>query len=273
MTEAHPPAWVTCAPSGDPEEARALARECGLRFVERGVRTLGIFLAEAGENPVLVLARDRALLHVPGVEDRGGRRGRDEAPGFRLTPGMSVLRLLRAARGEHDPLVRAAGLRPGDRVLDATLGLGGDALLAAQATGAPVVGLEASALLAACARASLARLRGPGPAPAEAAARIEVRWQDHRAALAALPDHAFDVVLLDPMFRAPGASAPAFDLVRAFADGAPLSPETLRQARRVARRGVLVKDSPPGVELARLGLSPVPGRRLPRIVFGWADAR
>ena len=43
--------------------------------------------------------------------------------------------------------------------------------------------------------------------------------------------------------------------------------------QRVARRGVLVKDAPPGNELVRLGLRPLPSRRSPRIVFGWAAAQ
>ncbi|HXN83293.1 MAG TPA: hypothetical protein VN883_12530, partial [Myxococcales bacterium] len=82
----------------------------------------------------------------------------------------------------------------------------------------------------------------------------------------------FDVVLFDPMFRRAGEAAPLFDLVRTLAEHAPLRAEDLLEARRVARRGVLVKDAWPGAELARLRLTPLPSRRLPRIVFGWAPA-
>ena len=75
------------------------------------------------------------------------------------------------------------------------------------------------------------------------------------------------------MFQGSAAqSAPIFDLVRELAEHAPLDPDTLEEARRVARRGVLIKDAPPGRELARLGLEPLPSRRGPRIVFGWAAA-
>jgi hypothetical protein len=88
-----------------------------------------------------------------------------------------------------------------------------------------------------------------------------------------MPDRSVDVVLLDPMFRSAGESGALFDLVRELAEHAPLAPETLAHARRVARRGVLVKDAPPGHELARLGLRPLPSRRSPRIVFGWAAAQ
>lgn len=248
---------VTTAPSGSFEEARELAGRFGLEAQPRADRVVPELVEAAGGAPVLILSKARAdMVH----------RGRV----FRASVGMAYLRLVRARRGETDPLVRAAGLSPGEEVLDATLGLGGDALIAAHATGAKVTGLEASPVLAAFVAAGLCRLLVPGQV---AAARIEVRCADHRAALREMPDRSVDVVLLDPMFRSAGESGALFDLVRDLAEHAPLAPETLAHARRVARRGVLVKDAPPGHELARLGLQPLPSRRSPRIVFGWAAAQ
>jgi predicted methyltransferase len=162
-----------------------------------------------------------------------------------------------------------AELRPGDRVLDATLGLGGDALLAAHATGTRVLGLEAEGILGAFTAAGLRRV--PGPAR-EAARHIEVQRADHREYLRSQPDGSFDVVLLDPMFRRAGEAGPLFELLRAHAQHAPLDAATLREARRVARRGVLVKDAAPGHELHRLGLVPRITRRSAAIAFGWADS-
>ena len=74
------------------------------------------------------------------------------------------------------------------------------------------------------------------------------------------------------MFRDAQESNPPFDLLRRHGEHAPLEPETLREARRVARRGVLVKDAAPGTELTRLGLVPLPSRRTAHVVFGWAPA-
>lgn len=251
---------MTCAPSGDEAEASAIAAACGLLARPRQGRTVELLLEEAGGAPVLVLGRSRADLHVPV---RGGVRS------FRASVGMAFLRLLRARKGEVDPLVQMAGLLPGDTVLDATLGLGGDAVIAANATGARVVGLEVSPVLAAFAMAGLRRLPEPGREPAS---RIEVQRADHRAALRDLPARSFEVVLLDPMFRSAGDAGPLFDLVRAHADHAPLDRATLDEARRVARRGVLVKDRAPGWELRKLGLEPRQTRRSSPIAFGWAAA-
>jgi len=248
---------VTTAPSGSFEEAQELAGRFGLTAQPRADRVIPELVEAAGGAPVLVLSKGRADLV---------RRGR----AFRASVGMGFLRLVRARQGEVDPLVRAAGLEPGDVVLDATLGLGGDALVAAHATGAKVIGIESSPVLAAFVTAGLRRLLAPGRVAAE---RIEVRCADHRAALREMPDGSVDVILFDPMFRTAAQSGALFDLVRELANPAPLEADTLREARRVARKGVLVKDAPPGHELARLGLQPLPSRRSPRIVFGWAAAR
>ena len=288
------PAWVTTAPSGDETEAQTLAAHFGLCFQRRRGRSIGALLAESGGAPLLVLGAASAELPLARARSPGGglrpgvppgNAAADSAPApanpaagpraFRASLGLAALRLQRALTGEVDPLVRAARLTPGDRVLDATLGLGGDALLASFATRAPVVGLEASPLLAAFTQVSLRRPGGAGPllaAAREAGARVEVRCAEHSAALAALPSGSFDVVLFDPMFRLPSRASPLFGLVRAFASSGLLTREVLREAQRVARRGVLVKDAAPGRELGRLGMTPLPARRFPRIVFGWCDA-
>ena len=136
-------ALVTTAPSGSPEEAEELARRFGLVAEPRKGRLVPELIAAAGGAPVLVLGSRRADLFD------GGR-------GFRASAGMGYLRLVRARKGEMDPLVKAAELGPQDRVLDATLGLAQDALVAAEAT-ASVVGIEASPVLAAFVVAALRR--------------------------------------------------------------------------------------------------------------------
>src|SRR3954462_5559560 len=175
-------ALVTTAPRGSLEEADELTRRFGLTAEPRADRLVPELLEAAQGAPVLVLGSRRADLFD------GGRA-------FRASIGMGYLRFVRMRVGEGDPLITAAKLRPGDRVLDGTLGLAQDALVAAEATGSAVVGLEASPVLAAFVVAALRRL--PGPAR-QAAARIEVRCADHRGALRELPSRSFDVVLLDP---------------------------------------------------------------------------
>jgi len=233
--------------------ARDAAARHGLPYAPRGNRGLEAVRAAAGADALLVLSGSRAVLSAGGAETR-------------WAPGMGFLRAKRARaglRGEpldattRDPFLEAAGIAEGDLVLDCTLGLGADALVAAVAAGARgrVVGLEASPALAAWVAEGLRRLGD------EAAARVEVRTGDHAEVLVSLPDRSFDVVVFDPMFRHARAEPAGFDLVRRLADPRPLSPAALARARRVARRWVVVKDGAPGWDLARLGLTPLPSAR------------
>jgi SAM-dependent methyltransferase len=233
--------------------ARAAAARHGLPYAERAGRPLPRLLDAAGAEGFLVLSGRHALLWTPQEEHR-----------WAGSMGQVRMKRVLARRGggavdptERDPMLEAAGLLPGDEVLDATLGLGADALVASAACGpgGRVVGLEASAPLAAWVAEGLRRL------DVEPARRVEVRAGDHAAILAALPAASFDVVLFDPMFRH-GREAPGgFDLVRRLADARPLEAAALAAARRVARRWVVVKDGAPGWDLARLGLTPLPSAR------------
>lgn len=242
---------TTLKPSADDEaSARAAAARRGLPFVPRHGRPVADVQRDAAVEAVLVLARRAAVLVVDGEERR-------------WSAGMGALRAkrARAAGGgdatTRDPFLDAAGLEPGDGVLDCTAGLGADALVAATAVGpgGRVVGLESSHALAAWVGEGLARCDD------HAAARIEIRAADHAEELAWLPERSFDVVVFDPMFRHARAEPAGFDLVRRLADPRPLSREAVERARRVARRWVLVKDGAPGWDLARLGLTPLPSAR------------
>ena len=120
-------------------EALSAARDAALRralpFQPRATRSLDEVAADAGADALLVLG-GFASLWVAGAEQR-------------WHPGMGGLRAKRFLAGERitgDSFLEAARLRPGDAVLDCTLGLGADALVAAAAVGpgGRVVGLEGS---------------------------------------------------------------------------------------------------------------------------------
>jgi 16S rRNA (guanine1516-N2)-methyltransferase len=237
---------------GEEADARAAAARLGLPFAPRGNRSVARAAEDAGADVVLLLSTRRATLVAGDAETT-------------WSPGMGALRAKRVARAlagvppatDRDPFTEAADLRTGDTVLDCTLGLGADALVAAVAVGPDgrVVGIESSPILAAWVAEGLAR------SGLEAARRVEVRTGDHAAVLAGLPERSFDVVVFDPMFRHPRAEPGGFDVVRRLADARPLSPAALARARRVARRWVVVKDGAPGWDLARLGLTPLPSAR------------
>jgi 16S rRNA (guanine1516-N2)-methyltransferase len=208
-----------------------------------------------------LLAHATALLIFGG----DGLTLRDAFGTLRFSPGMAQLRIKRLDAGfEEDMLLRLGELRGGDRLLDCTFGLGADALVSARAVGVAgrVVAIEKSLPLYALAAQEL-------EAPwAEGFAKIDVRHGDSAEQLAQLPAKSFDVVLFDPMFGRPNKSSNAFAMLRRYADDAPLTAEMLADARRVARRWVVIKGSRYSKDFKKLGLVAEP-RSLSRGVL-WA---
>lgn len=233
-------------------EARAVAARWGLPFLPRR--------AKEGIAPWLGTKVD-ALLVVGG----DGVTLWDPEGSFTFHAGMAHLRRMRLRAGEPDAFVRVAELRPGDSVLDCTLGLAQDALVASLAVGAGgrVVGLERSLALCAVAAEGLRRYELGADS-----GLIEVRHADAREYLRTLPPASFDVVFFDPMFAKPKKAQPAFDVLRRFAEHAPLTSETLEEARRVARRWVVVKGARYSDDLRKLGLEEEPGSRYTDVIWG-----
>ncbi len=121
-----------------------------------------------------------------------------------------MLPRLRSDRLAHELLVRAAKVKPADggplRAVDATAGLGEDALLLA-AAGFSVKLFERNAIIAALLRDTMERASRI-PELVETVSRMEVSEADSVDALRSL-DFEPDVVLLDPMFPQKGKDAAA----------------------------------------------------------------
>ena len=244
--------WSVHADAATIARAREVAARAGLEARPRPEATTRAVVVVEKHGAHAVLDRDRFDSH----------------------PGMGLVRVRRLRRGDpNDQLLKAAGVREGDSVLDATFGFGQDALVLAWAVGETgrVTALEGSPALAALAVAGMPYWHEPG---AELSRRIDLRCVDHARFLAEAEERSYDVVLFDPMFRHPKAAAPGFELLRSLADARPLSLEAVERARRVARRLVVVKDAWPGRELERLGLEKVGVRpfRTTAFLFGVAPA-
>ncbi len=196
--------------------ARKQAERWGACFVPQGDQPLRRLVHRF--DAVLVFEQDRLRL-----ADRHG----DMA----FHPGMAYQRIKRLSYGVVDPLVEVGRILPGQRVLDATLGFGQDALVAAVAVGPTggVVGLEASRALAAFAEEGLRGCALPKGTNLEVSHVICVQ---HAEAVTWLTTtrQAFDLVLLDPMFRQPKRAQPSFDLLRRHALHAPLDDLLLKAA-------------------------------------------
>jgi 16S rRNA G966 N2-methylase RsmD len=202
---------------------------------------------------------------------------------FSFHPSMALLRLIEINRGGTDRFLSAIAIQPGDQFLDATLGLGTDALVAASQVGegGRVLAIEHSPLLAALVRdglATLSRKFNPGThnpekdrawcALAEAAQRIEVLWGDHAKILSQLPADSFDIIYFDPMFRRTCEESASIRPLHHFSNPEPLAQEAITEADRVARKRVVLKERKGSGEFTRLGFTVTAGGKYSEVDYG-----
>ncbi|WP_107951380.1 class I SAM-dependent methyltransferase [Lysinibacillus parviboronicapiens] len=162
---------------------------------------------------------------------------------FFFHPNSAAFRLKRVARGETDPFLEAMQLNAGDSVLDCTLGLAADAMLAAYTVGnaGRVTGVEANPNVAFIVEQGM-QAYDTSELPLTACMRqIEVVQAEAVTYLKSLPDNAFDVVYMDPMFEEIIDEANNFQALRLAGEHLVLTEEWVSEARRVAKKRVVLK--------------------------------
>lgn len=226
-------------------EAERVAERLGVPFVPCVMGTPAESLLREYEC-VLVLRGDGVVL----MDAHGSAR---------WSGGMADLRLHRLEVGipQPDHVLLAGEVRAGDAVLDCTLGRGHDALVL-ERVASRVVAVEKSLPLFAWTSEGLRR-RG---------SRIECVRGDAVEVLRSYGARSFDVVCFDPMFTRRASHEAGFSMVRRHAEPAPLDAAMLAEARRVARRWVVVKAAPQATDLRRLGLEVLPFKRHAELRFG-----
>ncbi|MNB72372.1 putative methyltransferase [compost metagenome] len=225
------------------ERARALAGRLGVSYAPRGNASVAKLLAEYRDDDLLI------VLH------QGVRLLRSGAAPLQFHPSMGFVRAKRVLKGETDPLAAAAGMIPGDSVLDCTAGLGADSLVLAVSGGeeTSVTALESSLPLYALLSEGMASYDSGLPEVDSALRRIEVVNSGHLDYLRSLPDRSVDIVYFDPMFREPLYDSAAISPLRSFADSSALSEGSVAEALRVARKSVVLKEKRGSGEFSRLG--------------------
>lgn len=234
------PTKATC------QHAEAFARQHQLRLIERRDASLGELRHKYQTDEILV------------VSAKGIRLEKSDAEPFFFHPNNAAFRIKRLERGNNDTMLSACQIQPGDHILDATLGLGADAIVFAHGTGAAgrVVGVESEPLIAMLVADGMKHWMTPSRSLKEAMERVEVRNGNHLEVLRQLPDSSFDVVYFDPMFATTIESSTGIQGIRQHANHLPLAMEAIEEALRVSRRRVVLKEGK-GAELCkRFGFTP-----------------
>lgn len=239
------------------DQAEIISAETGFPFVPRGKKTIKELAGEWRAEHIIVV-KDKKVTCLTGDSE------------LFFHPSMAVLRIKEIRSGKNDTMINAMGLKPGEQLLDCTLGLGVDAVVASfvLGKGGLVVGLESSPIVASIVRAGLHSYKKAAKVIQEAMERIVVVHADHRIVLDTMPPNSFDVVYFDPMFRRPVQKSSAINALRPLADTRSLIPEVIDSALRVARRRVVVKDNKEAHELIRLGFNRIEGGKHSQVKYG-----
>jgi len=191
----------------------------------------------------------------------------DQQPFF-FHPSMAILRINQLQKGDNDILVSLFNLRSGDSFLDCTLGLGSDSIVASYLVGkrGKVVGIESQPIIATLVKNGLQCGWNENSEIDYAMKRIEVVTMNHLEYLQSLPDRSFDVIYFDPMFRHGLSRSSSINPLRQVANTNPLELKTILEAKRVAKRAIILKESKKSEEFERLGFTQI--RRSSSITYG-----
>jgi len=223
--------FVTTIKAADPalvNRAHSAASELGLVFFERNKISLNCMLAE--NQIALVFERHGIALH----SQQGSHR-------FHLN--LAGLRIINIDRGLVDNMAVAMALQPGKRVLDCTLGLASDAIVASYIVGATgrVHGCEQSVLLHFITKLGLTSYSSSKSALESALRRVTTSQGNCRDFLDSLDANSFDVIYFDPMFEQPQHKSSAFTPLRNIVCELPLTTATLELALIKTAERVVIK--------------------------------
>ncbi|MGM7722017.1 class I SAM-dependent methyltransferase [Metabacillus sp. Hm71] len=214
------------------QTAMEIATELNGHFLKRNKQAVADIKKSYRED-VLVVGKNRLELHVLC----------QNSPLF-FHPNSAMFRIKRLIKGETDPFCEACSLQEGDFVLDCTLGLASDSIIASYVVGEKgfVKGIEESKSLAYIVKNGLQQWETGLDVLDQAMKRIHVTISDHLSYLRECPEHSFDVIYFDPMFEETIEGSIGLLPLKSVANFSALRKEAIMEAKRVARRRIVLKD-------------------------------
>lgn len=212
--------------------AKTVANKYRLPYIERNGLSVENIKQKCRDD-VVVVGNDGLFIVPFGSKDK-----------MIFHPNVAMIRAKRIFSGATDPLIAAADLAEGMTFLDCTLGLGADSIIASIAVGrnGSVISLEKNPLLFLLVTEGLATAVTANKRLDEAMRRIQTVHTDHYTFLQQAKSKSFDVVYFDPMFHITIDTANGIQAIRRQTVKSELTSEIIAEAKRVARKKVILKD-------------------------------
>ncbi|MFO1444713.1 class I SAM-dependent methyltransferase [Bacillus sp. Bva_UNVM-123] len=213
-------------------EAIKIAKQLNGRFIERKKRSVQAIQLAEGED-CIVVGKERLELYPFGEKEP-----------FFFHPNSAMFRIKRLMKGEHDPFIQAGCLKTGSTILDCTLGLASDSIVASYIVGesGKVTGVEGNQYLSYIVQNGLQRWDASEELMNQAMTRINVINGLALSTLKSLPNNSYDCVYFDPMFEEHILESDGIKALSRFAVYEEITQELMDEAVRVAKERVVLKD-------------------------------
>jgi hypothetical protein len=227
--------FVTTAGRTNPimiEEAKRVAFDLDCMYQERNKKSI-LSLHSRFQDNCIVVGKERLELFLLDGEEP-----------FFFHPNSSMFRIKRLMRNEHDPFIDATGLRQGMSFFDCTLGLASDSIVASFVVGptGKVVGTEENKYLAYLVNRGLRNWESGLAEMDEAMRSVSVIHSNALSRLKEIPSNEFDCVYIDPMFEETILESDGIRALAELAAYTEVSEEFILEAKRVARKRLVLKD-------------------------------
>lgn len=213
-------------------QAIKVADDLGARFVQRKKRSVQL-IQQVEEEDCIVVGKERLELYPM-----------EESEPFFFHPNSAMFRVKRLMKGENDPFVDAAGLYAGKSLLDCTLGLASDSIVASFIVGkkGKVTGIEGNPYLSYIVKNGLHSWASGIPELDQAMKRIQVINKSSLPFLKSIPDQSYDCVYFDPMFEDHTLESDGIKALKRFAIYEEMTDQVIEEAKRVAKERIVLKD-------------------------------
>ena len=243
--------------------AQSIAKELNVPLILRNKESLKRLKEKYNTEAIIVVSKDKPTIHT----DTGS---------FFFHLSMAEPRIRNILNGKQDHMVSAMELKEGMSVLDCTLGLATDSIVASYIVGKKgrVVGLESSKALSLIVKLGLNNfvLAEDEINITESLRKIEIINMHHFKYLKSLSDNCFDIVYFDPMFRVPLMKSSNIMPIRTLTNNDEISLKTIKEACRVASFKVVLKENSKNKDVFnKLGFSQICGGKYSKVSFGIID--
>ncbi|SES67394.1 Putative SAM-dependent methyltransferase [Oceanobacillus limi] len=227
------------------EKAKALSTSYNILYKERkGVSVES--LKERYQDDIAVVGKNR--LYVTPLHGESS---------LFFHPNLAMVRAKRFLKGEEEPFISTAKLEEGMSFLDCTLGLASDSIIASLAVGnkGSVTGIEGNELLHFLAKEGLATVLTEVERLDQAMRRINVVKANHEWYLREAETDSYDIVYFDPMFPTTIDTSNGLNSIRGEALKTAITEELIVEAKRVAKKRIVLKDHWKSGRFTQLGFT------------------